>query len=180
MMVIKISNDGLLIGSRKDSNSVEICENKCGLVYKGPLNLIINVEKLDGKTYNNQKHCDSILINDEYIFFIELKYTKNTEKEEEISDIMESVRSKYDGTKKAFEEIKKLLNENCYKYKKIHYVIYIYKDTHAIIKKMEHLIKKQKNRFIGLASKEKYLEEVLIKKCGTDLYKSDDDIPLIH
>ncbi len=180
MMVIKISNDTLSIGSGTDSNSVEICENNCGFAYKGVLNLIINVEKLDGKIYNNQKHCDSILINDKYIFFIELKYTKNTKKGGEISEIMKSMYNKYDGTKKAFEKIKKLLNKNCYENKNICYVLYIYEDTYNIIDQMKHLIKKQKNRFIGLASKEKCLEQVLIKKCGTDLYKSGDYISIIH
>ena len=178
--MIKISNDILSIGFSTDQNNVEICENNCGFTYKGVLNLIINVEKLDSKVYNNQKHCDAILINDKYIFFIELKYTKNTKKEEEISEIMKSVYSKYDGTKKAFEKIKKLLNENCYKYKNIHYVFYIYKDTYDIIKQMEHLIKKQRIKFGSLVSKEKCLEEVLIKKCGTDLYKSCDCISIIH
>ena len=78
------------------------------------------------------------------------------------------------------EKIKKLLNENCYKYKNIHYVFYIYKDTYDIIKQMEHLIKKQIIKFGSLVSKEKCLGEVLIKKCGTDLYKSGDCISIIH
>jgi len=174
-MVIKISNstDMLKISSDDKLKYAKIDENGCSFLYKGKLDLIVNIEKLNNKILCHKEHCDVILMADDQVFFIELKNTENTIDEKKITEIINTMPAKFDGTLVAFNCIKELFEINSNKNRKIHYIFYIHKNTFDILKKLGILIKEQKRKLIGMAKKG--LEVALIKTCGEDTYNSNDN-----
>jgi len=169
---ISISTDTLKISSCYQSEYAKIDENGCAFLYKGKLDFIINLEKVDDKILIKEKHCDVILMVDDQVFFIELKNTENTIEKEEITEIMDNLSKKFQGTFHAFNSIKKLFKINFNKNIKINYIFYIHKNTFDKLKKIESLMAKLKNpKLLGIANKD--LEVALIKMCGKDIYPSD-------
>jgi len=180
--VIKISNntDTLKISSYDQSKDAKIDENGCSFLYKGQLDCIINLEKVDDNILYGNKHCDVILMTGNKTIFIELKNTENTNKESKITDILNTLAPKFDGTLHAFNAMEKVFKKNSDKNRKINYIFYVHKNTFDKLKKLISLIKRQEYK---LNSRElKRLEFVAIKPCCENIYYDSDDvtIPLIN
>jgi hypothetical protein len=180
--VIKISNntDTLKISSHDQSKCARIDENGCSFLYKGEFDCIINIEKVDHNILFGNEHCDVILMAGDKTIFIELKNTENTYKEPEITDIINTIAPKFNGTLHAFTSIEKIFNKNSDKNRKINYIFYVHKNTFDRLKKLGGLIKKQESKFIGRELKR--LEFAAIKTCCENIYYDSDDttIPLIN
>ncbi len=129
------------------------------------------------KNGGSDKHCDVILINDDSIFFIELKNTESTIEQSAVESIINTMPGKFAGTFKTYiNKIQPLLERNLSKNKKFKYVFYIHKNTFDILKQLKAIITKQKNKLLYSLAKE--AETVIIKPCGEDLYISQNCIQL--
>lgn len=180
--MIKISNntDTLKISSHVQSKCARIDENGCSFLYEGQLDYIINLEKMDNNILRGNKHCDVILMTGDKTIFIELKNTENTYKEPEITDILDTIAPKFDGTLHAFTSIENIFKKSSDKNRKINYIFYVHKNTFAKLKKLGYLIKRQAYK---LNSRElKRLEFAAIKPCCENIYydSGDTTIPLIN